>query len=593
MRPYQYIIDDLAAALALMDLEQDKLIGFDTETTGLNPLDWNVRLRLVQLAGSRMVYVFDIDRLGQDIKRLLKEFLERPDKIFIAHNLKFDLKFVRWFLGVKYFRKGICTMLGSQLANCGILEIPSDLESCCQRYLNIKLDKSLQESNWNRPGLDPEQIMYAARDADVLLDLWPVMAKKLVSQGQMYVAQLEFDAVDAVASLELNGLGLHEERWRTLCADVDRDYDEKKRELQQMLAYDDPKRPTLFGPESRYINLGSSQQLIKALEYHGVPIPLDDKTGHKTTGKHKMNGLALDYPVVNYLRKFRELEKLRSSYGLFWLDLRDPFTGRLHMDIHQIGAKTGRMAISRIQQVPTDLRYRNCFVADPGRRIVNGDYAQFELVILAFLSGDRGMIDAFESGEDFHVFTGRKLFKQQDLTPKQRGMAKNNNYADTYGAGSQRFALMCGITLEEAKEVKAADREAFPRKHAWLDRAGKQAIRDGFSRTLSGRIAEWIFDANDMGSVAATQRNGKNTPIQGLNADVTKRALKLVNDEIQGDDEIKMVHVVHDEILLEPTEDAVPRAEAMLKELMHQAGREFIRGVPIKVDTHIAQEWSK
>lgn len=586
---YEYVTHDAWAWTCIRHLEQFKLVGLDTETTGLDPLNLNTRLRLVQLAVPGITYVFDIDRLGI-AKEVLRDFFESDERVFVAHNLKFDLKFLRVFLGVKRFRRGICTFLAGQVLACGLFETSFKLSATVSEYLGVQMDKAEQKSDWSRPDLSPSQIEYAARDASILLDLWPAMSKKLVDEGLTYPAKLEFDAVNAVASIELNGFRLVEDRWRTLCNEIQQEWVTKRRELQLMLAHDDYEQATLFGETSRLINLGSPPQLIKALEYHGIPVPLSDKTGRPTTAKSKMNALALDYPVIEYLRQYRALEKLHSSYGLAWLDYIHPLTGRIHPELHSIGAYTGRMSESNpnLQQVPAEKRWRGCFMADPGRKLVGGDYSQFELRILADLAGDPEFSRAFIEGLDFHQAIADKI-------GRPRSVARNLNYAISYGGGDLRFALMCTppISLDEAKATIDSDKRAFPGKHKWLERAGKDAVRLKQAMTRSGRIAKFIYDPNDKGSIALTERKGKNTPIQGTNADVTKRAMKLIDDELQGQDDTIMCHVVHDEIQLEAPEGETQRAEEMLLDLMPQAGREFVRSVPVKVDTHVGYEWSK
>lgn len=598
MNPYHYITDDFGVGLAILRLNREKIITLDTETTGLDPLDWSVRLRLVQLGGRDITYVFDCDKLGLEGKEELRKFFERDDIIFIAHNAKFDIKFIKLFLRVKRVHKFIDTYLAAVLLSCGLFDMDEygessaygfSLEDCCGKYLGIEVDKTHQRSDWSKPELSPSQIKYAAYDSEVLRPLWAVLSQELVRQGQAQVARLEFDAVPAVAGVELAGFHLEPDRWSALCEENQQEWKRQRLELQEMLAYT-PKNGQLamFGSGTRLVNLDSQPQLVNALLAQGVPVPTNDETGHYTTSKFKMNALAIDYPIINFLRKYRILEKHRSSYGLFWLDLIHPYTGRLHMDFKQIGAKTGRMAVSRLQQVPADPRYRRCFTAARGRKLVRGDYAQFELRILADLSQDPGLVEAFFKGLDLHQYTA-------DRVGRPRAVARNMNYAIPYGSGPMRFSLMCEppIPLSEAKAIFAADQKAFPKKHAWLEQAGRDAVKFKQSRTRSGRLTKYIYDPLDENSVRRTERNGKNTPIQGLNADVTKRAMKLIYDEIQGNSDIMMVHLVHDEILLEPIEEFVPRANELLNDLMPQAAREFVRIVPVKVETHVGNEWSK
>lgn len=600
MRDYEYIVDDLAAGLAVLDLERYKLLGLDTETVELNPLSLDSSLRLVQIAHPEKTYVFDMYKLTSQGRNIVRDFLDDNERVtFILQNAKFDLKFLNLHLGVKRFRKLVDTMLAAQVLSCGFLDLGFGLEDIVQRYLGFQMDKTHQKSDWSKPLLSPTQIQYAAYDAEVLLDLWPVLAKKLTHEGLMYCAKLEFDAVDGIAKTELNGFRLIADRWRELCAEVYADWKTQRRQLQEMLTRIDHQQGVLFaGAPTTLINPNSQPQVIAALEAQGVPIPINDKTGRPTISKHKLNGLAIDYPIAKFLLDFKTLEKFRSSYGLSWLDFIDALTQRIHADFRQIGAMTGRMSCynPNLQQAPRDPRFRRCFAADPGHVLVGGDYSLFELRILADYCLDPAMLEAFRQGLDFHTFTAQKLFGVQGIpTFEQRQLAKNNNFAGNYGASVIRFALMAGVSLQRAEEIMGLDRRAFPVKHRWLDTAGREAVRTHQSETRSGRIIKYMFDPEDRASIGRTERHGRNSPVQGTNADVIKRAVKLVNDELSAYPDIRLVHIVHDELQLECPDDPqfIHISEEIEQDCMGQAGRQFVRNVPVKVDTHAGYEWGK
>lgn len=594
------IQDDRQAAQALELLAQQSFVGWDSETTGLDPtLDGS--LRLVQLASKgNPTYIFDVFALGREGKAALKRFLETSETVKLAHNAKFDTKFAKACLGVKAVKNVVCTQLGHIISECGQLDQSFALRATAWEFANQQVDKSEQVSDWSKPDLRPSQLEYAALDAEVLLDIWPTMSRKLLEQEQMYVAQLEFGAVNAVADLELNGILIHEGRWREQAEENLLEWQFTRAALQEMLmGQNNAGQNTLFdGAPADMVNPDSYPQLTKALTNMGVPLPIDPISGHPTTRNFRIEPLAIQWPIIKVLLDYRAVEKERSSYGLNWLTHINPFTGRVHASFHQIKAITGRMACSdpNIQQIPIrrdgGKKFRRCFIAGPGKKMVGADYSQFEYRILADLCNDPDFAAAFISGTvDFHTHTAMRLFNTETPDEAQRRMAKNNNFAQSYGAGVIRFALMAGISLEEAERIMGLDRQAFPKKHLWLDHTARDAVRLGYSRTRAGRLTKYLFDRNNKQEVALIQRNGKNTPVQGTNADTIKLALRLVNEALEPG--MALVHVVHDEIILEADDSKVKRASELLKDCMGTAGRKFVKKIPVKVDVHVGPEWSK
>ncbi len=247
-----------------------------------------------------------------------------------------------------------------------------------------------------------------------------------------------------------------------------------------------------------------------------------------------------------------------------------------------------------IQQIPHEEEYRRCFRAPEGKKLIVADYSQVELRILAEVSNDENFIKAFISGEDFHTTTAAQVFnvKPEEVTSDQRSFAKRLNFGVVYGIGAQRFALMTGLTQTEAENIMRRYFSTYRGLDAWLRDAARKVTVDRTSRTATGRLVRFRFDEDDRRAVSGAQRNGKNFPIQGTSADILKRALRLLHDKITGTS-AKLVNIVHDEIIVEADASEAEITAKNLEKAMCDAGEEYIKKVPVKVDVKISDEWSK
>jgi DNA polymerase-1 len=310
-----------------------------------------------------------------------------------------------------------------------------------------------------------------------------------------------------------------------------------------------------------------------------------------------MQPLAAQYPVIGTLLEYRTVQKALTSYGQNMIELINPVTHRLHADFRQIGAPTGRFSCTNpnIQQVPHAVEYRRCFSGYPeGRRLVIADYSQIELRILAEFSGDEGFINAFNSGADLHRVTASQVFNVplDQVSADQRSFAKRLNFGVVYGIGAQRFALMTGVSVPEAENVLRKYFGTYKQLDSYLKEAAQRAVVDRQARTASGRLVRFRYDEHDRQQVSMTQRNGKNTPIQGTSADILKRALKLLREEFR-DSSARIVNIIHDEIVVEADAGEVEGVAQTLERAMCAAGQEYLQTVPVKVETEIADEWVK
>ncbi len=586
----QIVRDGEGVRKACEMLSRSKILGFDTETTELDPYKGIVRL--VQLSDGKNTQVIDLKPFAdagnlKDVAELepLRRLLSDPQIIKVAHNAKFDAKWVRHHLGAEL--NGVFdTFLASQLISAGDKDRRHSLHDVAQFFTGTELDKSQQVSDWGADVLLDEQIQYAARDAAVMLPLRDQIAERLRTDGLEEVAALEFDCVMPIAEMELNGFFMDEGRWRMQLEKTRGLQAKAADELQELLSAG-VAQATLFGrPE---INLDSQQQVMAALVNLGVPVP-------ETTRGWQLQPLAEEYPVIKKLLEYRSVAKAISSFGENIIEFIEPKTGRLHADFRQIGAPTGRFSCSNpnLQQIPHEAAYRSCFRAGDDRSLIIADYSQIELRILADFSEDKNFIEAFRSGADFHTTAAARMFgvKPEEITSEQRSFAKRLNFGIVYGVGASRFALMTGLSQSDAENTMRKYFGTFTGLDAYLRNAANDVVANRVARTASGRMLKLRFDESDRQQVSSARRYGVNMPIQGTSADILKRALRLLHNELRGTSG-KLVNIVHDEIIVECDSAESESIRSKLENAMVSAAEDFIKKVPIKVDAHIAAEWTK
>lgn len=587
---FQVITDAETLTEACEKLSGYNSLGFDTETTDLDPFNGNIRL--VQLSNGAETKVIDLKPFREkgDLRTLpelapLRDLLINPKIEKVAHNAKFDAKWVKHHLGVDV--GGLFdTLLASQLIAAGDQDRRHNLAEVTSFFLGQELDKSEQVSDWSANELSHSQVEYAARDAATMLPLREKVWEKLKSDELDRAAKLEFDCVMPVAAMEQNGFYLDRGRWLEQLEKVKKMQAKLADELQDMLSAG-VAQASLFGRAE--INLDSQAQVSDALKNLGVPIP-------ESTRGWQLQPLANQYPVVAKLLEYRSVAKSLTSFGENILEFIKPQTGRIHADFRMIGAPTGRFSCSNpnLQQIPHGEEYRRAFTAPEGKKLIVADYSQIELRILADFSNDENFINAFISGADFHAQAAAQVFnvKPEDVTADQRTFAKRLNFGVVYGIGASRFAMMTGVSQTEAENIMRRYFATYRKLDAWLREAGQKALKDRISRTASGRMYRFRFDETDRGQVAGARRNAMNFPIQGSSADILKRSLRLLHDAMAGTS-AKLVNIVHDEIIVECDANEAEQTAQMLEKAMVSAGQEIVTKVPIKVDVKIADEWVK
>jgi len=577
--PLTWITDASGLEEAARALSRAEAIGLDTETTGLDP--YRSRLRLIQLATPEGVYLVDATRV-RDLGPL-KALLEAPRPIKVLHHAKFDAKFLRHRYGIRL--AGVFdTMLASQLLGSAD---GHRLSAVASRWLGISLDKTMQRSDWSG-ALSDEQVRYAAQDAAILLPLRDAMRPALLADQLGRVAALEFAAAPAIGGIELAGIRLDGVKWLALAREREREHAALAEALHRELAGADPQLALFPELAVSTLNLNSVPQVMRALAQLGLSVPdTDDLT---------LGPLASAHPVIAKLLDYRHAAKALSSYGESFLSYIHPETGRIHPDFHQLGADTGRMAASNpnIQQIPNQERYRECFVPDPGRKLVIADYSQIELRILAEVTGDAKLRHAFESGQDLHKLTASMMFGTplEQVSKGERQRAKALNFGMVYGMGPSGLATRIGSSLDEAKDLIERYFAAYPGVRSWLRQAGRKAVETGECTTLGGRRIRFTPpDPENRRAVAGVERFGKNAPLQGTSADITKRAIALLDARLPASSCI--VNVVHDEIVVEAPAGSASEIAELLCETMRDAAATYLTRVPVTVEADVADSWVK
>jgi DNA polymerase I-like protein with 3'-5' exonuclease and polymerase domains len=580
--PFKLINTEQCLEQALGAISSQPVIGVDTETTSLSPFEGEVRL--LQIATPEQSFVIDLLQLPALRNHGLRELLSSAPPVKVFHNAKFDLKMLLHHFDLEV-RGLFDTLLASQLIGAGRNEGGHGLAAVSDRHLGELVDKSMQVSDWSGQ-LTEEQYEYAAKDAALMLPLYEKLSAGLRELKLEEVATLEFESVLPIAAMELAGMALDADCWRGLVVNLERAHEVLSDELRRELAAGVPQL-TLFG-EPPNINLDSPTQVTEALGNMGIKI--------EGTRSWQLQPLSKEHPAIEKLLEYRTVQKLLSSYGLALLEHINPVTGRIHADFRQMGATGGRMSCSdpNLQQVPNTPEYRSCFRAPAGRKLVIADYSQIELRILADWSQDTALVKALLSGEDLHCVTASQMFgiSLEQVSKDQRAAAKQLNYGIMYGLGAPGLGARIGCSLEEAESLLRKYFEAYSGVAAFLRDAADRAVGDRESRTRSGRLIYFSFDANDRSQVGATQRLGKNAPIQGSSADIIKRALALLYDALKPID-ARIVNCIHDEIVIEVAEAQADECAAIMDREMIAAAREFIRSVPVTVDIVVGDAWLK
>jgi DNA polymerase-1 len=504
----------------------------------------------------------------------------------VTHNGAFDLAMLR-ALSVRV-EQVLDTMLIEQVLRCGRDEGSVSLAALAERDLGVTLDKG-ERLTFASAGesFTPAQLEYARRDVIATYQLFLEQVPRLSKLQLEGTARLECEAVGAFADLRYDGIHLDQVGWKKLVNEAEQQREASRREIEAQLK--GVVQADLFGRVD--INFDSDGELREVLaKLLKRPV--------REVNKQVLKGL--EHPIGEALLRYRESSKIASTYGQSFLESVHPRSGRIHAHFQQIGAPTGRVSCRdpNLQNIPRGSRFRQCFSAPPGRRMVTADYSGCELRILAEVSGDQAFIQTFRKGGDLHAIVASEIFGvpvSKETNKELRDRAKAINFGLAYGMGAGGLAQVTGVTIEEAERLLNQYFRAFPAVQDYLESAANTGLHRGWAQTIGGRrlILE-VGDAAEGGELSAKARVAKNMPIQGTNADMLKVAMagirrRLLQDGLDG----LMVNSVHDEILLEASEgDAWDVAELARQEMI-KAGERYIRSVPVVVDVGVGEAWQK
>jgi DNA polymerase I len=566
--------EDLAAVAKA--LQSAEAIGVDIETTALSPRDGG--MRLLQLATPEETFVidaFEVSNLSP-----LTEVLE-GGTVKVGHNLKFDYQFLHAIYGIS-LSPLFDTMLAAQVLDGGNYAASYSLEAVMERYLDESLDKSEQRSDWSGQ-LSEAQLEYAAQDARILLPLRDPLAASLEEEGLGRISQIEFEAVAAIAEMELAGVKLDLARWKQLEVRV---RERRDRAAEYLESFFPPPEGILplegLGPR---LNLNSPKQITDAFQTLGIELP-DTKV---------WTLLKVDHPAAKALLEYRELQKKLGTYLETYPGFISPKTGRIHANFLQCRVPTGRLACTapNIQQIPHEDEFRRCFVAEDGNTLVIADYSQIELRILAEVSEDPAFVGAFQRGMDLHRLTAATMYNvsMDEVTKDQRSAAKRINFGLMYGRGARSLSAQLGTDEDRGRQLIDEYFANYPKVQRFLQRTANRAMRDRTLRTLAGRVRKFGNDpvADDRG---AMRREAMNYPIQGAASDIAKLALVYVREEVEGLD-ARLINSIHDEFVIECAEEQATEVSEKTQAAMVRAGEDILEKVPVQVEIEVSREWRK
>lgn len=581
---YELIETDGKVEEVVGELKKQEILAVDTEASELDP--YNTNLVLVQVATAQKAFIFNVQKVSLDP---LKPLLEDSKRLKLVQNGKFDYEMIKVNLGIT-LENVFDTMLAERILTTGFKR-ENSLEALALKYLDIQLDKNIRDTFGRAPKLTPKQLEYAALDVLVLFPIFKIQFRELQKEKLTRIAQLEFRCLSVVAEMELHGSSIDVEKWRENLKNLSEKRDmiaariqEEMRPLYQTTQVD------LFGNHVDVVNLNSPIQILDALRKVGLDLP--------STGEAILR--RADHSLAKMLLEYRGYEKLISAFGENLLAKINPKTGRIHPDFMQIGADTGRFACSNpnLQQIPTDSAFRSCFVPAEGYKFVVADYSQIELRIMAELSEDPAFMKAFKEGKDLHTLTASQMYNipMEKVDKKMRFNAKSINFGLMYGRGAASLASQLGVTVDEAKSLLNKYFHTYGKVRRWLDNAGRAVVRNGYSITLGGR-KRWFSppDPSDPSyerQLSHFERQGKNTPIQGSSADMTKYALVYIYDKIKRKAyDAFPVHTVHDEIVVEVRQEQAEEVRDLVEKEMIRAAKVLLKKVPVAVDAKVTDVW--
>lgn len=597
---YDVVLDEPALDAWIEKLVAAAAFAFDTETTSLNYMEARVVGVSFAVEAGQAAYVpFGHDYLGAPqqldeslVLAKLKPLLEDPGAAKIGQNLKYD-RSVLANHGIDLRGIAFDTMLESYVLNSTASR--HNMDALAEHYLGLQTihfeevaGKGAKQLSFNQVELEKAG-PYAAEDADITLRLHQALWPKLQAEAPLLSVfeKIELPLLSILSRIERNGTYVS----REMLAKHSAELGARLQQLQKE-AYE------LAGQE---FNLSSPKQLGSIL-FEKLELPVIKKTpkGAPSTAEEVLVELALDYPLPKVLMEYRGLSKLKSTYTDKLPEMINSSTGRIHTSYHQAVTATGRLSSSdpNLQNIPIrseeGRRVRKAFVAPAGYKLLAADYSQIELRIMAHLSQDKGLLEAFAAGKDIHRATAAEVFGMalDEVTGEQRRKAKAINFGLIYGMSAFGLAKQLGLGRNEAQQYIDTYFERYPGVKDYMDNTRAHAAEQGYVETLFGRrlYLPEINASNGMRRQAA-ERTAINAPMQGTAADIIKLAMIDVDTWLQSSGlDARMIMQVHDELVFEVAEADLETLKEQVTQLMDNAAT---LDVPLIVDVGVGDNWDE
>lgn len=597
---YSIVTDESEFLNWIKQLESAELFAFDTETTSLNYMEAELVGVSFAIEPGKAAYVpVAHDYLGAPaqldrnwVLEKLKPLLEDSDKHKVGQNFKYDESVLARY---DIHMKGAVfdTMLESYVLNS--VATRHNMDALAEHYLGYKTvkyediaGKGVKQLTFNQIELE-KAAPYAAEDADITLRLhraiWTLL-KTEASLEQVF-KDIEMPLVDILSRIERHGALVDSGLLNQQSLEIG----QRLKELEKA-AHDEA---------GEAFNLSSPKQL-QALFFDKLQLPVIKKTpkGQPSTAEEVLQELALDYPLPKLILEHRGLSKLKSTYTDKLPQMINAATGRIHTSYHQAVTATGRLSSSdpNLQNIPIRTpegrRVRQAFIAPGGYKLVAADYSQIELRIMAHLSKDKGLLDAFANGLDIHKATAAEVFgvTLEDVTSDQRRSAKAINFGLIYGMSSFGLAKQLGVSRKSAQEYIDLYFERYPGVLRYMEETKAFARENGYVETIFGRrlYLPEINARNGMRRQGA-ERTAINAPMQGTAADIIKKAMILVDQWLQKSAfNARVIMQVHDELVLEVADENI---EAVIDGIKSQMAGAAELSVPLLVEAGVGDNWDE
>ncbi|MEZ9009879.1 DNA polymerase I [Vibrio sp. 10N.247.311.59] len=598
---YETILDEASFNAWLEKLKASEVFAFDTETDSLDYMVANlVGLSFATEEGVAAYvpvahdYLDAPQQLDRDwVLEQLKPILEDDAQAKVGQNLKFDMSVLaRYGIEMKGIKHD--TMLASYVFNS--VGGKHDMDSLALRFLQHSCISFEQIAGKGKKQLTFNQIElgeaspYAAEDADVTLRLHNRLMENIEQDEKLKAIyeEIEVPLIPVMSRIERTGVFIDDMLLGAQSQEIAVRLDELEQKAYEIAEQE--------------FNMNSPKQLQAILfEKMGLPVIKKTPSGAPSTNEEVLQELALDYPLPKLIIEYRGLAKLKSTYTDKLPKMINAETGRVHTSYHQAVTATGRLSSTdpNLQNIPIrneeGRRIRQAFVAQHGWKILAVDYSQIELRIMAHLSGDKALLEAFQQGKDIHAATAAEIIGVdiESVTTEQRRRAKAVNFGLIYGMSAFGLAKQLGIPRGEAQHYMDTYFERYPGVMQYMEDTRSAASEQGFVETIYGRRLHLpeIQSRNGMRRKAA-ERAAINAPMQGTAADIIKKAMLLVDEWIQaeGDGRVKLLMQVHDELVFEVEESSLAEIESKVQELMESAAE---LEVPLVAEAGHGDNWDQ